>query len=387
MAKRTWRRRGKKGTWYVILTVPVREAGAVVYKRKERRTGCDRKTDAQKVADQIEADYYEAARVNQAADGSDTTFDDAVGLYLGRNPNVEEARRLAPIIEEIGDLTLDNLNQAEVQRVAHKLKGHCKLNTQARYVYVPISAVYNNAVKAGLAPPRRFHKPKGWNKDKRVKSPPNSWYKAVMPYLRPTLYALMVLNVTHGLRISEALWRTPDDLDTTRWPWVLRLGDYDKAGDRVQVELAEHVIAAIKAIPDWQDQKWLFGTRSKDNINRDIKKACAKAGLDYYGSHAWGRHKAARNFLAGGGSLKGLQDAYRWKDPTMPMKHYGHEEQSEIVDRVHQTGAQFFNEVDTPESQNPEDRTYEQPGVGVADPWQTPQPKQKSRNKSMSWKN
>ena len=122
---------------------------------------------------------------------------------------------------------------------------------------------------------------------------------------------------------------------------MLRLGDYDKAGDRVQITLAGHVIEAIQAIPDWQNRKWLFGTHLKDNINRDIKKACAKAGLDYYGSHAWGRHKAARNFMRGGGSLKGLQDAFRWKSAIMPMKHYGHEEPSEITQRVHETGRAF----------------------------------------------
>jgi len=382
MAKRTWRRRGKEGNWSVILTVPVREAGVIVRKRKEHRTGCHRKADAEKVANQIEADYHEAARTNQAPDGSDTTFDDAVGLYLDNNPNVEEAKRLAPIVEEIGDLTLDQLTQAEVQRVARKLKGHCKLNTQARYIYVPISAVYNNAVEAGLAPPRKFKKPKGWNKDKRVLSPPNWWYGAIKPYLRPTLYALMTLNVTHGLRISEALERTPDDLETTRCPWVLLLGERDKAGDRVQIPLAADVIEAIQAIPNWREQKWLFGTCSKDNINRDIKKACIKAGVDYYSSHAWGRHKAARNFLHGGGSLKGLQDAYRWKDPRMPMKHYGHEERSEITDRVHQVGGQFFEQVNNLELQNSADETIGQPGVAGANLGQTPHPKRKTPSKS-----
>jgi len=220
-----------------------------------------------------------------------------VVLYLDNNPNVQEANFLAPIVGEIGDLTLDKLTQAEVQRVTRTLKGHCKLNTQVRAVYDPIIAVYNNAVRAGLCLPRRFDKPKGWSKHKRIQSPPDEWYPAVSPYIRPTLRAIVALLSTHGLRVSEALQRTPDDLDTTRWPWILRLGDYDKAGDRVEIELAEHVIEAIQAIPNWQDQKWLFGTRYKDNINRDIKKACEKAGVPYFSTHPLGRHKAARNFI------------------------------------------------------------------------------------------
>lgn len=143
----------------------------------------------------------------------------------------------------------------------------------ARHVYVPISAVYNHAVEAGLAPPRKFKKPKGWSKDKRVMAPPDSWYEAVMPHLSPKLYALMTFLVTHGRRVSESLERTPSDVDTEVWPWTLTLGEYDKAGERVQVVLAEHVIEAIQAIPNWRAQKWLFGTKSVSNTNRDIKKA------------------------------------------------------------------------------------------------------------------
>jgi len=343
MAKRSWRRKGKEGKWYVRLTVPVREAGVIVRKRVEHGTGCNKKAEAEKVADQIEADYHAAARTNQAADGSDTTFDDAVGLYLDNNPNASEAYYLESIVEEIGDLTLDKLTQAEVQRVARQLKGHCKPNTQSRQVYDPINAVRNYAVEAGLCRPMRYKKPKGWNKPKRVKSPPDEWYLAVMPYLSVKLRALVVLLSTHGLRASEALQRTPADIDTKSQPWVLQLGERDKAGDRVQIPLAEHVIEAIEAIPNWREQKWLFGTTSVSNVNRDIKKACRKAGVPYFSTHPLGRHKAARNFIRARGSLKGLQEAYRWKDPRMPMQHYGHEEESEIQQRVHEVGRAFWD--------------------------------------------
>jgi len=371
MAKRTWRRKGKEGKWYVRLTVPVREAGAIVKRQREHSTGCTRKSDAEKVADQIEASYHEAARTNQAVDGSDTTFADAVTLYIQNNRNKREANFLKPIVKEIGNLTLDKLNQAEVQRVAYELYGHCKPSTQARQAYVPISAVYNYAVEAGLAPPRKFKKPKGHNQYKRVKSPPDDWYTAIWPYLRPTLRALVTLLSTHGLRSSEALERTPDDLDTKSQPWILHLGERDKAGDRVQIPLAEHVIEAIEAIPNWRAQKWLFGTKSVSNINRDIKKACVKAGVDYYATHALGRHKAARNFIRARGSLKGLQDAYRWKDPNMPMRHYGHEEESEITAMVHEVGRAFWDNV---KLRVYESRTKQQPEVGRANLGQIERP-------------
>jgi len=363
MAKRTWRRKGKQGKWYVRLTVPVREAGAIVRKRVEHSTGCTKKSEAEKVADELEADYHEAARTNQAPDGSDTTFDGAVLLYIQNNPNPNEAYYLEPIVEEIGNLTLDKLTQAEVQRVAHTLKGHCKPNTQARHIYDPIQAVYNYAVKAGLASPRKFQKPKGWNQHKRIKSPPNDWYAAVMPHLNPRFKAVMLLNLTHGLRISEALKCTPADLDTTHWPWRLNLPGYDKAGNPVQIVLAEHVIEAIEAMPNWREQEWLFGTKSRHNVKRAVKRACEKAGVEFYGSHAWGRHKANRIYLDGGGSLKGTMQAFRWKSPRMPLLHYGHEEKSEITAQVHRISGEWLDNL---RSQDPEDGTNQQPEVGGA---------------------
>lgn len=38
-----------------------------------------------------------------------------------------------------------------------------------------------------------------------------------------------------------------------------------------------------------------------------------------------------------------MQAAYRWKDPRMPMKHYGHEEETEIQQRVHKVGRGFWD--------------------------------------------
>jgi len=75
----------------------------------------------------------------------------------------------------------------------------------------------------------------GLERHKRVVSPPEEWYETVRPHLSPKLRALVTLLNTHGLRASEALQRTPDDLDTKSQSWVLRLGECDKAGDRVQI--------------------------------------------------------------------------------------------------------------------------------------------------------
>jgi hypothetical protein len=90
--------------------------------------------------------------------------------------------------------------------------------------------------------------------------------------------------------------------------------------------------------------------------------------------------------LRDGGSIKGVMQAFRWKSPRMPLMHYRHEEKSEIIARVHEVGAQFFDEID-----NAKLRAAKIAGSAkaVANPWQIekpaesgPQPKPKKSSKS-----
>ena len=201
-------------------------------------------------------------------------------------------------------------------------------------------------MEAGLAPARTFKKPKGWNQHKKVMSPPDSWYGAVMPHLNERFYALMILLVTHGLRISEALRCTPSDIEDVIWPWRLNLPEYDKAGNPVQIVLASDVIEAIEAMPGWRERDALFGTWNRHNVKRAVQRACDKAGVAFYGSHAWGGHKANRNYQNAGGSLQGLMTAFRWKSVRMPLLHYGHEQKFEITERVHAIGRDWLTNLE-----------------------------------------
>jgi integrase len=94
------------------------------------------------------------------------------------------------------------------------------------------------------------------------------------------------------------------------------------------------VIDAIKEIPRWRSQRWLFGTCHRSNISRDFAKAADAAGVERFGTHAIGRHSFATRILRDGRSLKFLKDAGRWKTIKMPATRYGHLEQSEVADGV-----------------------------------------------------
>ena len=152
------------------------------------------------------------------------------------------------------------------------------------------------------------------------------------------LRACVLIITLHGLRIAEAIERTPADLDANGW----RLSIPDtKTGEPVMLPLSEPVIEAIKAIPKWRTQRWLFGTCHRSNIARAVRVACKKAGVRTYGTHAIGRHSFSVRVLKDGKSVKFLMSAGRWKTAKMPMQRYGHLETSEVNASVNEIAAKW----------------------------------------------
>ena len=136
--------------------------------------------------------------------------------------------------------------------------------------------------------------------------------------------------------ITVELWRLARQKLVTRGRFFNMIADaaalmYFPSWDEF---LRTSVIDAIKAIPDWRSQRWLFGTGSRRNIARDIKAAAARPGVSSYGSHAVGRHKFASSLLAEGKSLHFVKDAGRWATIKMVSERYGHLEQQQVTDDV-----------------------------------------------------
>ena len=121
--------------------------------------------------------------------------------------------------------------------------------------------------------------------------------------------------------------------------WTLLIPD-SKTGVPVLVRLAQPVIDALQEY-DWRAQKWLFGTRHRSNVARDIGVAAKKAGIDSYGSHALGRHSFATRLLNDGKSLEFVRKAGHWKTIKMVSERYGHLEQDDVSDAVRDHGAKW----------------------------------------------
>lgn len=329
----TFRRKTKKDgsvtyTWRA--KIPYREAGgSVAYKYVERGTGARTLAEARARAKQLEREYHERVNLPLAeATDEPVTFAEAALSYMQSGG---ERTYLPPILERIGNMALTEITQEAVQAIVTELRSGCKASYINRSIFTPILAVLNYAAELKLCPPPILIRPKGHDKSPPLKLPGEEWYRAIWPHLSASKRAAVLAIRLHGLRISEALRRTPDELNIARGE--LTIPD-SKTGEPFLIPLAEPVLKAIREIPDWQRQKWLFGTKHVGNFNKAIKRACKAAGVPSYGSHALGRHAFATGILQEGKSLKFLKGAGRWKSEKMPMTRYGHLEQSEINEEV-----------------------------------------------------
>ena len=326
---------GKK-IWYARSRQLVRgEDGIFRRKQVDRSTGTTSKHEARERARQFTDEYVEAKNhpvLQKKAEKRTLTFADAVGQYIGTGGS---ERYLEPIVRLIGLKPAAEIDQETILDVVARLYPNCKASTTNRQVYTPILA----ALKiVGIRP--NVKRPKGHDKlpvvDKAT-LPPEGWHAAVMEHLSPSKRACMMLINLHGLRISEAAQRTPADVDPKRWTLTL---PNTKDGNPYLIQLCEPVVEAIKAIPNWRTQKWLFGTGERGNIGRAFRMACEKAGVASFGTHRIGRHSFAAQILEEGKSLPFLKSAGRWTS-LKAVERYAHLAQSEVSDEVREMGKKW----------------------------------------------
>jgi integrase len=323
------RKRGGQALYYWVAKVPVRtEDGSICWRKIERGTGTSNIAEARKKAEIFEREFHEQLDRKISKNGPELIFAEAASTYMRSGG---DRTYLASIIAEIGLMPVSKVDNDVVQALAEKLYPSRAASTVNRKIYTPILAVLHMASRARKCPPPMLTRPKGHDKAPALKIPPEDWFFEILPHLSPSKRALLLLITLHGMRISEAIERTPEDVDTSRW--TITVPD-TKTGEPALVRLSPPVIAAIKEIPQWKAQRWLFGTCHRSNIARDFAKAAKAAGVPHFGTHAIGRHSFATRILRDGRSLKFLKDAGRWKTIKMPATRYGHLEQSEVADGV-----------------------------------------------------
>jgi len=329
------RRKAGRSFWVARGQVPHREAdGAVGSRRVERGFGPHIKTERQRIA-QCEAwnrEFEERFRNPRRT----ITFARAYMNYLGKKHPVPF---YAPaILAKLGEMPCVDIDDTVMDELAREIwpRGAAP-GTLNRHLYTPVIAILHQALRHKAPELRR---PKGHRDIEPVVIPPESWYRALWPHLNPNQRAFVAFLAMHGRRTSEALGRTPRDLNPDTG--VLDLGR-TKTGVR-QVQLHPNALKLIVAMPGWQKRKWLFGAgpESGNSFRRDLKRACERAGLEWYHPHSFGRHTSVTRMLQAGFSVSHVADAHGMT-PEMVMRRYGHLTKRETTAALHAVGGELFD--------------------------------------------
>lgn len=271
------------------------------------------------------------------------TFDEALKVYveIGHEPPRFEKQLRA----EMGDVMCSDIDDALLGRVRKKIfKKTAAAAHVNRNLHTPVIAVLRLAAKNKACSMPLLTRPVGHKDIKPVEIPASDeWYGKVAAHMSPAILAFFLAQSVHGRRTREWLRRTPADFDPDAG--TLFLGK-TKNGQTLQLDLHPRVVLAIKRIPDWQNNAWLFRCTpsSPSRVRMAIKRACVAAGVAYFTPHKFGRHAAVSRALMAGRSTKWVADMYGMTE-EMVVKRYGHLAKSETTRSVHEMGDVLLDAV------------------------------------------
>lgn len=321
------RRRRKNGTvtWAARGYVPERtEDGRIIRRRVEYSLEGLSAAARQAEVDRLNAVYE--ARVDQRP----ITFARAYTNYVESGhpvPLYYEA-----ILRHLAARPCHEINDSVMLDAARAMfKPDAKPSYINRHLYTPVLAVLRMALRE-RAP--HLTRPAGHKAITPITIPDATWFQKLRPHLGPDTLALVAFLTTHGRRLGDALGRTPADFDPEAG--TLLIGK-TKTGEPMLIDLHPGVRDLIDTMPGWASRRWLFrdGPNSASNVRKDIQKACASAGLEYFSPHELGRHAFATRLLRAGYSLQHVKEAGGWKTIEMPAERYGHLGKSEVTAAIH----------------------------------------------------
>lgn len=330
------RTKNGKTYWVARGVVPIKRGnGEIASRAVERGFGPGVTTESQRLAQCAEwnREYEQLFREPWRS----ITFARAFQNYIGKgHPLPWKAQA---ILEGIGELYCVEISDSVMHDLAEDIwPDGVSPKTLNRHLYSPVISILHVNLK-DKAP--HLSRPKGHRDVVPVIIPPDDWYERVMGVLSPDQLAVLMFLALHGRRISEALGRTPKDLDLETG--VLDLGR-TKTGVRV-IDLNPRCIPYI-ARPGWQHRKWLFGCgpTSANSFRRDFKARCERHGLPYYTPHSFGRHASVTRMLRAGWSTKHVADAHGMTE-QMVATRYGHLTKKETTKALHEVGGELFDRM------------------------------------------
>jgi integrase len=282
------------------------------------------------------------------------TFVDAVLIYKA---NQEYAKALRKVIDEIGNMPINEITPIFVRSLGSKLQPMNSTGTWRKSIVSPIRAVINNAHDHGLcghimikdySELECVRQDKFRGKQSRIEKKAANWdwiiaFRTAAP---PNLAALALFMFETAARIGQATAIKFLDLDIknnrvympaakgTAAQWV-------SLSEELTLELSElkprytRRRSGQKVLSDR-----LFGYLKRDGIYKIWKRICRDAEIEQIMPHAAGRHAFATEAIVRQGiDPVTVSKVGRWADPNLVLKTYAHaENEDEIIKDAFRTG-------------------------------------------------
>ena len=244
------------------------------------------------------------------------TFDQAALAYA---ENGGETRYLLRVAEHFKGKLIRTITPNDVRNAAKKLYPNAKASTQNREAIAPASAVINFSHQNGWCGPIRVKRLRE-EKVRRV-AVGFDYLDALQPALSrtPHLFAMLVFMHTTGRRIGEAVALLSEDCDFVTGEALIH---DTKNEEPIRVALPEETLRLMAALPARRGR--VFGYLTTYQPRNTLKRACARAGVPYLGTHQVGRHSFATHLKTGGMDSKTVADAGGWKTAKMVDSVYTH---------------------------------------------------------------
>lgn len=232
----------------------------------------------------------------------------------------DETGRWSGLIGRFAEARLIDIDQAAADAAALALFPNAGAATRKRMVYVPLCAVLNHAARKGWCSRPMIGHPKiapsrtKWSTPERL--------KRLVNHCKPRERRLVVFLTYTGARLSEALRVDWDkDIRLSERTVILRR---TKNGEMRAVHVPDPLLVELAAVPEANRSGPLFDYTDKTRVYAPLRRACAKAGVEYLPPHQQGRHTYATWLRTYGGlDLVGLKEAGGWKS-IASVARYAH---------------------------------------------------------------
>lgn len=242
------------------------------------------------------------------------TFDAAAVAYA---EDGGEVRFLMKMAEQFQGVRLRDIKPRDIRDAAKKAYPGAKEPTWNRQGVTPAQAVINWAHEQGWCAPIQVKRFKVEKPKRKAVGP--EYLDLLEPHLPDRLFALMLFLQVTGRRVGEALAMEPGWIKGNRVHIPKT-----KNGEAADVVMPPPLVQMIRSIEPRHGL--VFGYVHRSSIYPTLRRACAKAGVEYLGTHQPGRHTFATELLNQGWQSSRIAKAGGWKSVALVAQTYEHPE-------------------------------------------------------------